>query len=488
MLSRWLILSALVALVTGCKKTVAELPHPMRISASVATSNATWAVPEWDFDFANVTGCADDNNTCQSVTCGNSGVGPCRSYREVSSRRWGTTNPQIKQPSLILRILSSHSDNTDPIKFDPDIVAGARISIQGVPDTSICGSGATLANVTSLVRGTNLTLAQVNLSGGAACDLAVNELVCDTTHPACAWTYAVSSGNVWELTAPFVPHVAGSGDTTNPIPASFTEGDAVTVMKLPEANIVEVSPSYYDNDPTATNYPEIDRVSIYDPQGSVHDYAWIGANVYVIESSTKRMLLGVGSTSIGGQRWFLNDNNLAGIEIDSGPSNLATQVVGGQLQNNAYFRGLASIDGDVIVNTFNPLTFDGEVIAAATRIATQGPIVGNVYIESGKNVILSGSGSFASRFGAGVVYGPGALNIMGASRWVYPAGAGQAAATFKQTGGFQLNGQTSAWLMLTGSPPVVGKTLNPAAIDTDLGPVVGAYWNPGGASISNGKL
>ena len=138
--------------------------------------------------------------------------------------------------------------------------------------------------------------------------------------------------------------------------------------------------------------------------------------------------------------------------------------------------GQCCINSDIIMN--------GIVSLAPCTLAA----LASCYIETGKTLLISGSGQASiagqANYGA-VVWGPGGLDVQGTCRLRYPIGSGKAAATFQQTGGFTLNGATGCLLSTRGAALVVGKTLSAAALDADLGATLGAYLNPGGASITN---
>jgi hypothetical protein len=402
-------------------------------------------------------------------------------------QQMGTYEPRVRN-NLTINYASANTDNTQPFVFDPFYETGPKLIVTSTP-TAVCGTGATLTSVTNLARGTNLLLAQVNLQGGGACTLAANELVCDTTTTpnTCAWTYAVSSGSIWKFSAPWSAHVAGTGDTTRPTAGTWTANDAVTVQTFPNADFAEFTPHVLSQDATYAYDPEIYRLNMWDPGGSQNAPLWVGASVYVVESNVQRNLMQARTNAIPGQTWLLNNTYQGNVYFYATPSNLTVSILGGIAVNNAYFEGMVSLDDDFIIDTFNPTTFAG-TLDAPDRFALQAPNVGTVYIETGKKLLLAGNGRFISKDNAGnapVIYGGGLLNLVGNARWVYPSGAGAAAAAFKQTGGFQLNGQTSCYLVVPNGTVTTGKTLSAANLDTDLGGTSACYCAGGGPCICN---
>lgn len=101
--------------------------------------------------------------------------------------------------------MSNQSGNSDPVYDFPTVENGALVQHTAVlpaAASSVCGAGSVLANVTNLVRGTNLQLAQVNHADTTACTLAAGEFLVNTTHPSKAFVYVNSAGNIWKWTVP----------------------------------------------------------------------------------------------------------------------------------------------------------------------------------------------------------------------------------------------------------------------------------------------
>jgi hypothetical protein len=126
--------------------------------------------------------------------------------------------------------------------------------------------------------------------------------------------------------------------------------------------------------------------------------------------------------------------------------------------------------------------------------------IGKVYIASPFQLAVGPFGAasmFSSYSGGPIVWGGGKFGVQGTARVFYPAGSGQAVATFALTGGITINNIATAHSVFTASnvdTPCGGITVNAANLDlassatcatTGFG---GLAFNYGGASITNGGL
>jgi hypothetical protein len=86
---------------------------------------------------------------------------------------------------------------------------------------------------------------------------------------------------------------------------------------------------------------------------------------------------------------------------------------------------------------------------------------------------------------ASQVWGPGGISLQGDAVLKYPAGAGAAAATFKQTGAWSINGGTSCFKIVPAGTITASQTLTTANLDTNLGAASGCFATGLGASVCN---
>lgn len=380
--------------------------------------------------------------------------------------------------------MSSQSGNSDPVYDFPTVENGALVQHVPVLPTaasSVCGAGSVLANVTNLNRGVNLQLAQ---SDTTACTLSAGQLIVNATHPSSAWTYVVNAGNVWKLSVPM--NAVGPTTPAGTSPVAWSNGDSVTVYSLPQVDLVYLDAVFADWNGGFTNFPTLNEIHVLDPSGPGNDGVNLGARTFVMNSQFDREAV-FGSTSTDTSVFAMN-NYFAGGGISAGGN------------VNPFAPGI-SIFGGVISSQFvtNPVsTMTGHVLLAADTIVTGAMVlnspdvsavnaffpsgIGTVYLETGATLYVGGVGQFFSPTnitgGSNVpkVYGGGALKFIGNARWSYPTGAGAAAATFTQTGGFAMNlaGTKMAILNLANAAPWTGNiTVSAANLDANLGATSG---------------
>jgi len=149
-----------------------------------------------------------------------------------------------------------------------------------------------------------------------------------------------------------------------------------------------------------------------------------------------------------------------------------------------------SFDNDVIlaVSTVAEITVISNVTYGPGGGGGQLPYINLAYIEQGAaangHLRITGSRSFQNA----IIWGPGILDSSGFARLSYAAGAGKAVATFINTGGLKLNGQSSA----TAFDPTSGLwsaliAITPANLDLAYasGGFGGLAVNVGGSSFTN---
>ncbi len=445
----------------------------------------SWTVSAWYIDPANSIACASDSNSGTSATCSGgcsgstcpSGVGPLRTFQELDVHRWGcignpTSCPRLRQDTVVT-FLSSHVDNSDPVYFYPAIEAGAHVRIQGqLPAPVVSG---TLSGVTVANRSTP-TLTLATLGAGAA----TGQLLVNSTHPARAWVYASAGGSSWKLSQPLVPVTLPTTSLTPAEVNTFANGDSYALYSPVAVNIVSVVPTLTDVAPGFDNSLAIYQLQFYDPLAPGDDTVSLGENVRTYESYAQRL---VGIIPTPGAElihacinvWTNGAYNSAAGDTDT------TQYTGGVIAAFPVF-GTIALDGDVIIGAGGFAAINGGNL--------QTNYYGPVYIDTGATLAFGAVETPYSGYGAGnvIVWGPGTLNVQGTGRLAYAAGAGQAAATFKQSGGFQADSQTKVCLGVQGAASAFGTcniTLSAASLDSNLGATSGCLAVPGGASVCN---
>lgn len=369
----------------------------------VAPANGSWAVTDWYID--PVSG-NDANNGTSSGTA-------FRTYAHLASL-WGTYSPRLQQATII-HWLSSQPDGTDPVYWTP-FVENVNVGIQGsLPTPSFTG---TLSGVTAKNRNAAQPLS-VTLGAG----LAAGQFIVNSTHPSVAWLYANTSGNVWTISQPMAAVSVPSSTIAPAEVDTWANGDSVNVYSLVRVNLAKFQPVMNG---LPTSNPYVYRIFTSAPGNSttVIGQAW------AVESSMG------GSTTfaadeVGYVPFFIN-TDIGSSLVSTGTSSTPMVFNGGQYRS-AGGRPTGRFDGDYIVKGFSS--------AASTQTVTS---YGAVYIDGGSwNVANAGLGPSApfSAYNSGqaVIWGTGAFGVNGNLQY-----SGTAAATFKQTGGFTINGQTSA--------------------------------------------
>jgi hypothetical protein len=234
------------------------------------------------FDPQNATGCASDVNTTIQTTCGGAGVGPTVHYAEIV-RRWGTSAPRLCATTAIIA-LSSHTDGSDPVYFDPRISGATTVvSIQGAAPTVVT-SGVSLSSVTAKSRaaGTN-SLLQADIAASGA----TGQLVENTSHLSRAWVFKNVSGTVFSFTQPLVkttvPGFFGPAEVD-----TWANTDSVNLLTPVNVNLVSYVPLLETNiDAVGANVAYLYQLNIFKPQTFAPVYL---GNVRVYECGIDRTI------------------------------------------------------------------------------------------------------------------------------------------------------------------------------------------------------
>jgi hypothetical protein len=454
----------------------------------------SWQQAAWFVDPSNTSTCASDNNrTCSLGTCGTSGDGPCLSYGSIASR-WGTYMPRIQQNTSVTA-MSSDTADSDVWYVGPfSLEQGASFIVQGTLTTV---QSTTLSAVTAKNRSTPQLL-QVTFT--ASTGITAGMLVTNTTHSSRAWTYKLVSGSTWLMTQPG----AVISETTpkllncqNPAEVNtWALGDSVTVSSTPQVNLSNASALVEgESSSTFANGLVIYNVGVRTlTSSSAFGPMVLGGWTEFQESMSTIPVYPEVSGSLGGLgNGFINSALQGGVLANFG-SSLSTTAYGTGLSSPITCFAAGYFGTGTTYNVTPTLgVFTQDTIFAAGNSSLNNIFLGqvqSVYLDGGTlttngqmNVSASGTPAIGP-----FVWGTGTLGIVGKGIVTYPVGAGNAAATFLQTGGLTFNSQTKTCL---GVPSVATPTLTcnitgtPANADTNLGATAGCLWVEGGSSLCN---
>lgn len=421
-------------------------------------ANGSWSVPAWFIDPQH----GSDANT------GTSSTSPLKTYRALVAL-WGTVSPLLRQTTTIT-FLSSHTDDSDPVICSPWMEASTMV-IQGLLGNAQLAATVTLGGVVAKNRTTGQLLEATLGASAASGMLAVNTSRGNST----AYVNANLGGGTFVLEQPLPAQAVATATTPASLVDTWSNGDTVQLFNPTAINLVSFRPQLLET-PSTFNWGAVGNCAIFDPGTSTDSVLWDGNFVALNVRFDRGILVHTtwAPTFVGCQA-----NNLGGANIVTPISifDFLAEWIGGSSSQGGTFIGVL-LDGDVICGN----------AGGAGRTTVQG-LIGTLFIGGGGLFTLEvdlqqNINLYAA---TAIVWGSGAWDTMGSARVIYPSGAGNAAKVFLQSGGFQLNGQTGAWLVTTGAAPTAGKTLTAAHLDADLGATIGAYLNPGGASISNGS-
>jgi hypothetical protein len=471
-------------------------------------NNTYWTVPNWWIDPANSTGCASNNNTGTSATCGAAGVGPLLTWSELDYGRWGCMGDPMGCPVLaqntIVTFLSSQPAYNDPVIFHPLIspingssaaaTLGPLIQITG---TLTAGTATTLTVLSSKSRPGN-----VGLRGTGSIALAQGKLYQNTTRAnSVAWFTGWTGGTVSQrntIAQPMAPAVPAANGTIAPAENdTWATNDNLVPQTPPTVLLVDVRPEY--NGISGVGTVAVSHIVI--PENFANgvqpgdDAVIIGNFTQLIEVWSQRAVwLDVPATV------YTSASGLVNCALDGGfaggarvPNHLISAtvpgppaIVGGYNVITGPLNGTGTLafsgvllDGDTIVRSF---------IGAVNMDFSNYNYLGFVLSDSTMTV-LNGVVDMQSRnlYGGNVVYGTAPFDA-GRGQVIYPTGAAGAVTGMPLSGTFKVAGSTVACL---GVPSVAlpvltcNKTVSAANLDADLGATLGCYFVEGGGSFCN---
>lgn len=445
------------------------------MSAKASTSQpvfpSAWTVPHWYVDPANASTHASDTNNCTTA------VTPCRTYQQINVQRWGCLGnpsgcPRLRQDTTITW-LSSQSDSTDPVYFQPTIENGAQITLEGTATTVasvvINGAGFHAKNRTT---GQQLT---ANLTATGA----VGQLLTNSTHPSQAWAYKSLGANAFVISQPLT---AGTTEVD-----TWQSTDTVVEQTLSAVDLVAVRPIFNEFNGGFTNLLNITNMVVFDPGGAGIDPFDVGSAVQMSNVNTQRWVH-IRDMDNTGEPTVWSNMAMDGALVQNFQNPLGINLVG---LYGGYVTG-ANLGGIELIG----LAVDDDLIltGAALGVSAANLIVGVVNLDN-QTIVLTGA-SYMSGLSTLAFWGAGASSIVdvaGEGRLAYTLGAGQGAATFLNAGGVKLNNTTKGCL---GNPNAATTTFTcnittatGANLDTSLGgTVIGCVYQPGSAAFCNTGL
>lgn len=429
-------------------------------------------------DPTNSTTTASDGNTNPST------IGAALLTYKEQARRWGGYAPRLRQSTAIQFLGPGHTDNSDPVPWDPYIESGGTPSIQG--SITVVAS-VTLSGVVakSRVAGANSPLI-ANLGASAA----VGQLVRNTTTGKLSRAFVQKSlgANLYVLTQPMVP--ATLPQPALPAPAevdTWANGDTVDLCTTSNVSFVRLRPTLCGNNASAVNTSNaltLSQLTVFDPGDGYpnSNHLEIGSHVQLQECNIQRVITASGITDypISGL-WFLNCIRFAQLTSVSG----LIVFSGGSVQPSPSNQ-LDFISGATI-------NYDADFILSALSFYRNAIIgMGHVYLDNamfvqGSSVILNQNGSY----GGHVLYGSasGSIQLFHTS---HAKGVGAFVTSWTAptlvSPGIKLNA-ASTGSSTSGNPAVInnGIATTVANLDAAAGAAGfgGTAFNLGGASVSN---
>jgi hypothetical protein len=216
-----------------CKTTPTLTAHA---TAQTPITPPSWSVGNWYVDGQNVEGTSSDQNSCTSLATA------CITYNQVAVHNWGTYSPILTNALTNINVVSNLAP-TDPIIYLPP-GSGGHLQFLGMPSTKVAsgtiinGAAIVAKNRTSPANG---QLLEATFSGAAVGNVAVGDLVNNTTHSSYAWVWASVSGNEFAISQPIAPMVPSVPNITVTEVDTWAQTDTATTFTLPQMTVASIS-------------------------------------------------------------------------------------------------------------------------------------------------------------------------------------------------------------------------------------------------------
>ena len=395
---------------------------------------------------------------------------PIKTWAEAV-RRWGTTAPMLSV-ALAITFLSSHTDDTDPVVFNPTCEGNGQYSFQGGAPASVAAVF-TRSSAKNRAAGANAYLAG-SFSAGVP---AVGKLVANTTagKSSRAWIYKSAGGANWTMTQPLAPAAVGTSPPQAEVD-TWASTDTVTVLTPVAINLVQCVPIVTQ----ATSFVFY-QFTIFDPAGPDTSTCEVGGNIQILECSSQRKIVYSKMAPSVPFQYVSNVLTLgAQLNISGGPLRL------GGASNN--------VSGDTMSGPTQG--FDGDYLCGAQTFLGGGTttLVGLMALDATSPAITAETGSVIQEtafYGSSALYGTAAINVelQGTSRYSQSTGgtfvAAWTAPALIATG--MLLNESATANSLAAAVIHSGISTTPAHFDAAAGAAGfgGNGWNFGGASVGN---
>jgi hypothetical protein len=457
------LLLPLVALIPACPVADPGTPKPKFAFGVVQNPvlPTIWGASNFYIDPANVTTTATDSgNLCTSNAT------PCLTWHHLNDQVWGCQGspsgcPRFRQ-SVTIQQDSNHTDNSDPVYFQPTIENQAVVSYVCPLGASQQLATATLNVVTAKNRATPQLLA-TTFTGFTGTALAANQFMVNATHPSSAWVYTAAGGIMSQpLVRPALPLATAAPAEVD----TWANADAITTYAPVQANIVALLPTLVDYNGAQNNGLQVQNCNVYDPAGGGNPLRINGSVRFaetLITRNVQLATIGNSTTSV-----FANTDfqfSAYGGELSNA---LRVSVFGGLSRAKLALMNM-QIDDDTIIGATT-----GAAINTQSYMYVDTGVTLSAYPSNGTSVVVSN-----------VTWGPGTYNAVG--RINYPSGAGAAATAFKITT-LAINGQSKACADIPGAATAFGTcnlSMTAAQADTTLGATTGCLSPGNGGAFCN---
>ena len=415
----------------------------------------------WEVDPQGTSGGLDTNSGAPGS--------PLRTYREWMRRQAGRLGSSLAFGSVapVIKFLSSHTDNSDPVTLDIFTPAAITPQITAADGPVVA---AVLAGVTAKNRtaGANSPLIATLPAGTLVGDLVVNTTAGKSSR---AYVLVDRGGGSFELGQPCAPQAVPS---VSPVEVnSWANLDTVNVIRQLQVNIVQCSSIIGEPNGGFTNQLYLSNLQVFDPLGPGNSNFCLGTGVVLLECVVQRFGSTDGTGGLGGGNQVVTFNNcchrgginVVGVEY--------AFLAGGMVAGTSF--------------TFSSLFVDADFVIVSPWNVTE-CVLSTGFVFMGGNINFSGGQLFCSTgaYGGHVIYGAAApeLRLAGRARAVMVSGtyaAGWTAPTLVT--GVRINGATTAQTHTNASPDVVTSNVATSVANADAANG-GNMESWGGASIS----
>lgn len=476
------------------------------LNAAVSGSAAfpgTWSVGAWCVDPSNLSGCASNNNTGVTCSCGANNSGPLLDQWELNNGRWqclGSPSacPQIPQNTTVTMLSGNPASETrPPIELHPGYYTSSDGGFLGGVTFALVGA---LTQVTSNVTGVITPYAgadsglqtplQITTVGDASALFPHDTLVWDQSTDGGSVdgsyafvTGAVISSTTLNLSQPMVPGYLSSLGTSFPFTGqinTWKTGDTFSTYSMPQVLFSGIVPTQgqcaQNACITQVEHLNFTQIDIIDQVGNSGDAPFrIGENVQVFESAFQmRPEIVQGSADYAIRSGVYNCANDAGFNggltaQHYGSSRLSQYTISaGYIEANRGSGGIDFANVKIFNNTMLQSTF------GSALINFQGyNLLGGLEVES--NVLNMSGSTFDLKTLGGQIISLTGFTFDNDGLLLWNSGATGAHNTFGNNT-FQFLGQTKCNWQTTTSAITTNTTCSLGNFDTDLGATSGCFF------------